>query len=76
MSFECVDGWTPGTATEAVLCAYKQADTDGLIKVTLVEVSAKTGRVVMHYSSQKPHDETLILLREIKRTLTEGVKST
>lgn len=74
MQYECVDEWTPGTCTEAAMKAYKATEADGVIRIQHVEVGGVSGKVIMRYMSEKPHDEVLKVLGE-KRRAIENTKA-
>ena len=68
----CTDVWPPCTCTREVMLAYKELDQKGCIRLHMpIEVSRHTGRVIIRYESDIPHDWILKELKELKERYME-----
>lgn len=69
---ECVDVWPPRTCTREAMLAYKALAAAGRLRLRMpVQISKHTGRVVIRYDSDIPHEW---ILKELK-ALKEGFEA-
>ena len=67
---ECVDVWPPRTCSREAMLAYKALADAGRIRLHMpIQISKHTGRVVIRYDSDIPHDWILKELGDIKNEL-------